>query len=134
VFVLFVLSSLRFFTNGFILVGWSFLREEFFLFGFLGFWWFIMRILNMGVPPSLRFFSEVIIIVSLGSYYFFGYLVLGVLLFFSGVYGIYMFVVSMHGESFFSSFYGVSTVREYLLVWGHFFPVFLLTLFVSFLF
>jgi len=53
-----------------------------FLFGFLGFWWFIMRILNMGVPPSLRFFSEVIIIVSLGSYYFFGYLVMGVLLFF----------------------------------------------------
>lgn len=105
-----------------------------YLFSFLGFWWFIISILNMGVPPSLSFFSEVMIIVSVGSYIFFGYLFLGVLLFFSGVYGIYIFVVSIHGESFFSSFYRVSTTREYLLVWGHFFPVVLLPLYSTFVF
>lgn len=105
-----------------------------FLFGFLGFWWFIISVLNMGVPPSLSFFSEVMIIISVGSYCFLGFVFLCLLLFFSGVYGIYIFVVSMHGERYFSSFHRAPSVREYLLVWGHFFPVFLVPFYASFIF
>jgi hypothetical protein len=85
----------------------------------------------MGVPPSLSFFSEVFIVMSLGRYDFFSYFFCGGVLFLAGVYRIYVYVSSIHGLSFFRDLFLFVTLREYLLMYGHLFPSFLIPLFLS---
>lgn len=102
-----------------------------FLFPVMGMWWFLFSILNMGVPPSLSFFSEVFIVTRVGSYDFFSFFFGGGVLFFAGVYSIYIFVSSMHGLSFFRDLFFFITLREYLVIYGHFYPSFFLPIFLS---
>lgn len=100
----------------------------------LAFWWFVFCALNMGFPPSLSFFSEVFIVMGLGSYSFSSLLFLGVLLFFAGVYRIYLYVRVMHGEGFFNGFSCLPTVREYLVLFCHLWPSFMTVFFLGSMF
>lgn len=102
-----------------------------FFFPVLGMWWFLFSIINIGVPPSLSFFSEVFIVISLGIYDFFSYFFCGMVLFFSGVYSIYIYVGSIHGLTFFRDLSIFVSLREYLLLYGHFYPVFFVPVFIS---
>jgi len=70
-----------------------------YLVSYILFFIFIFSVLNMGVPPSLSFFSEVSIIVSLLSFDFFSFFWGGILLFFSGLYRIYFYLIMRHGSS-----------------------------------
>jgi NADH-ubiquinone oxidoreductase chain 4 len=92
----------------------------------LGFWWFFFGALNMGVPPSLGFFSEVALVGRfLGNDYFSVFLVCLVLLF-SCFYSVYFYVVGMHGSLVFSFVDSFVFVREFLILFAHLFPSFFL--------
>jgi len=97
----------------------------------VGFWWFVFCILNMGVPPSLSFFSEVFIVIGLGGMLFSCFFFVGGFLFFAGVYRIYLYVRVTHGGSLFGHVSYLPVVREYLVFFCHFFPSLLIVLFLG---
>jgi NADH:ubiquinone oxidoreductase subunit 4 (subunit M) len=98
----------------------------------LGFIRFVFFCFNIGVPPRFSFFSEVLILVSVLSFGFSRAFFCMVFLFFAGVYCIYLFVVSNHGKSFVSNFSFFLVSREYLLIFGHFFPMLFLSFYILF--
>jgi len=110
------------------------LKGILYLMPILGMWWFIFRARNMGVPPTLSFFSEVFIIMGMGGYDFYCYFFMGAVLFLSGVYRIYIYVRSMHGLSFLGGYTLEISCREYLTMWGHFYPSLLIPLGMGVLF
>lgn len=89
----------------------------------LGFWWFLFSALNIGLPPSLGFFSEVYLIIGLMSYDFFNLFFCSLVLLFSCFYSIYFYVVSQQGDSVFSFVVDSVRVREFYIVFSHFFPL-----------
>jgi len=91
-------------------------------------------IYNIGVPPSLSFFSEVFIIAGIGGVTIISFFICFILLFFTGVYGIYLFVLVYHGPGFLSGFFFVVSVREYLLFYGHIFYILFIPLYLSLFF
>jgi len=96
------------------------------------FFWFLFSVLNIGVPPSFPFFSEISILAGV----LFGNVLSGFLvsffLFFGGVYGIYFYVISCHGSEVLAGLSHQVTLREYLNRFGHLFPLFFIPLFVNF--
>lgn len=99
------------------------------VFGFVRFVFFCF---NMGVPPSFSFFSEVLILISVLNLRFFRSVICIPFLFFAGIYCIYLFVVSNHGKNFVSNYSFFLVSREYLLLFGHFFPMVFLSFYVLF--
>lgn len=102
-------------------------------FSLLSGWCFVFVSLNMRVPPSIGFFSEVLV---LGPIFFF-YFLLGFWLFFMfffvGVYNIYLFCFMGHGEGFISNSFFELEAREHLLFFLHFLPCFGLLFFLDYL-
>ena len=96
--------------------------------------WFVFSIINIGVPPSFSFFSEVFILVGLVGLSVFSCLIRGIFLFLAGVYGIYLFVVSSHGYSIREGFVIPTNIRELLNFYGHFYPLLFIPLFLRFFF
>jgi len=105
-----------------------------FLVPFLSFFWFVFSCLNMGLPPSFSFVSEVSILVGSLSLNFFSFFLVFFLLFFSGLYCIYLYVISCHGSSFVSSLSYSLRARECLNLYGHLFPLFFIVIFLDFFF
>lgn len=103
-----------------------------FLFPMGGFFWFLFSVLNIGVPPSLSFFSEINILMGVGYFHFFSYFLGGLFLFLAGVYRIYLYGTSGHGLSMLGGFYSFLALREYLLFLGHFFPLVFCVILFSF--
>lgn len=97
----------------------------------LSFFWFIFCIFNIGVPPSFSFFSEVFILVGLRGISFYTSLFIGFFLFLSGLYGIFMYVSVRHGDSILMDQKYYVVIREYLNMYGHFFPLLFIPLFIS---
>jgi len=96
--------------------------------------WFIFSVMNMGVPPTFSFFSEVSVLVGLLRGNFWNSLLVGLFLFVAGVYGIYFFVVSCHGHNLTDGKGYVIRIREYLNVYGHFFPLVFIPLHLNYFF
>jgi len=67
-------------------------------FSVISLFWFVFCILNLGVPPSLSFFSEILILIGSGSFWVEVYFLLGAVLFIVGVYNIYLFILIGLGE------------------------------------
>jgi hypothetical protein len=90
-------------------------------------------VLNVRVPPSLGFFSEVLV---LGSFFVF-YLSLGfwifIMFFFVGLYNIYLFCFMSHGDGSLSNSFVELELREHFLFLLHFLPCFGLVFFLSLL-
>jgi NADH:ubiquinone oxidoreductase subunit 4 (subunit M) len=97
----------------------------------MGLWWFFFCVLNMGVPPSLSFFSVVFILIGVGSMSFSSLFFFGLLLFLSGVYRIYLYVGVIHGGRFFSYVSFLPLIREYLVFFCHSYPVLLIVMFLG---
>jgi NADH-ubiquinone oxidoreductase chain 4 len=93
-------------------------------------WWFLLRSCNIAAPPSLNLLGEVVLFRSLVSWSWLTILMLGGLSFFGAAYTLYIYSYSQHG-SFYSGIYSCSIfyVREFLLVFLHWFPLNLLILF-----
>uniref|UniRef100_UPI0030DF2142 NADH dehydrogenase subunit 4 n=1 Tax=Tubuca alcocki TaxID=2083288 RepID=UPI0030DF2142 len=98
----------------------------------MGLWWFLLSISNMAAPPSLNLLGEINLIITLISWSKLSMWGLAFLSFFSASYTLYMYSLSQHGL-FFSGLYSCSSgkVREYLVLFLHWFPLNILILNVN---
>jgi len=108
----------RFYTRNLMLIKGLIL-----FFPSITFWWFIFCVINMGAPPFINLLGEILLMGRIVSWRFFTLGLVGVLSFISACYSLYLFSYSQHGKSWF--LYGVIRVRirEYILSYGHFFPL-----------
>nr|BDL61449.1 NADH dehydrogenase subunit 4 [Ilyograpsus nodulosus] len=92
-------------------------------------WWFMLSVGNMAAPPTLNLFGEISLIISLVSWSTLSMIGLIFISFFSAAYTLYMYSMSQHGL-FFSSMYSCSVgmIREYLVLFLHWFPLNILIL------
>nr|WES82304.1 NADH dehydrogenase subunit 4 [Microcerotermes bouvieri] len=95
-------------------------------------WWFLLSACNMAAPPSLNLLGEIGLLSSLVSWSWCLMFVLIFLSFFSAAYTLYMYSYSQHG-SIYSGVYSCSLgyVREFLLLFLHWFPLNLIILSVD---
>nr|QRV62610.1 NADH dehydrogenase subunit 4 [Nectoboreus dolerosus] len=92
-------------------------------------WWFLLSSSNMAAPPSMNLLGEISLLNSLMSWSWLTMFFLMFLSFFSAVYTLYLYSFSQHGKIYsgkFSSMTGY--IREYLLLFLHWFPLNLLIL------
>nr|WPN85833.1 NADH dehydrogenase subunit 4 [Melinda sp.] len=92
-------------------------------------WWFLLSSANMAAPPTLNLLGEISLINSIISWSWISMLMLSLLSFFSAAYTLYLYSYSQHGKIF-SGVYSFSggSVREFLLLFLHWFPLNLLIL------
>nr|YP_010164368.1 NADH dehydrogenase subunit 4 [Scyra compressipes]QRM82006.1 NADH dehydrogenase subunit 4 [Scyra compressipes] len=90
----------------------------------MGLWWFLLSVNNMASPPSLNLLGEINLIISVINWEVSTLLGISLLLLFSGSYTLYMYSMSQHGL-FFNSLYSCCSgkVREYLVLFLHWFPL-----------
>lgn len=90
-------------------------------------WWFLLSSSNIAAPPSINLIGEISLLNRLISWSWFSIFVLIFLSFFSAVYTLYLYSYSQHGKIYsgkFSCYSGY--IREYLLLFLHWFPLNLL--------
>lgn len=127
-YILYVLYE-RFFTrSGIILKGVGF------LFPLMVLVIFLFSVMNMGVPPTFSFFSEVLILVGLGCYDLFIFFFSGFLLLFSGFYGIFFYVISCHSKGVLRGLHNHISLREFLVFYGHLYFMLFLVFCLDFFF
>nr|YP_010503027.1 NADH dehydrogenase subunit 4 [Thyreophagus entomophagus]UXD78889.1 NADH dehydrogenase subunit 4 [Thyreophagus entomophagus] len=85
--------------------------------------WFFSCSLNLGFPPFMSFFSEILIISSLGGFSLFDFVLLILFCFFTGIYCVYMYTSVSHGNSVFT-FLGVLNFKFLFISFFHFFFIF----------
>nr|QHD47990.1 NADH dehydrogenase subunit 4 [Indonemoura auriformis] len=92
-------------------------------------WWFLLSSCNMAAPPSLNLLSEISLLNSMVAWSWVTMLMLSLLSFFSAAYTLYIYSYSQHGKIY-SGVYSCSMgyIREYLLLFLHWFPLNLLIL------
>nr|YP_008757577.1 NADH dehydrogenase subunit 4 [Octostigma sinensis]AEV44842.1 NADH dehydrogenase subunit 4 [Octostigma sinensis] len=86
-------------------------------------WWFMLGVGNMGAPPSLNLLGEINLMISLMSWENMMFLSLVLVSFFGACYTLYLYSVTQHGKGMFSFLFSGISVREYLLVFLHWFPL-----------
>jgi len=93
------------------------------VFSILTFWWFTFCVINIGAPPFINLFGEVLLLVSLLKWDFYTIFLLSFISFLSASYSLYLFSFSQHGKSW--HFYSIIMIsqREYILLCGHLFPL-----------
>nr|SPC34976.1 NADH dehydrogenase subunit 4 [Paraleius leontonychus] len=100
----------------------------------LGGIWFFFSALNMGVPPFYSFFSEILIFSSLLSTSLTTFFSGGMILFFAGIYCVYMYVFCFHGKSINEGSVSFLSLRECLNLYSHsFYMIFSLFFFFFYL-
>ena len=90
----------------------------------MGLWWFLLTVGNIAAPPSLNIMGEIQLIIGVSGWSYISLFLLSLLLFFSVSYSLYIYSLSQHGKhviSFLSCCSG--KVREYLLIFLHWFPL-----------
>lgn len=92
-------------------------------------WWFLLRIGNIGAPPSLNLLGEINLIVRIIGWRKITIVGLRSLMFFSASYTLYIYSLSQHGV-FFNSLYACCSgkVREFLVLRLHWVPLNILLL------
>nr|AOY39780.1 NADH dehydrogenase subunit 4 [Xyleborinus saxesenii] len=90
----------------------------------LSLWWFLLCSSNMSAPPSLNLVGEIILINSIYLYSNWLMLFLFFLVFYSGVYSLFLYSFTQHGQ-FYSGLFCISqiSIREYLLLFLHWVPL-----------
>nr|AGC22266.1 NADH dehydrogenase subunit 4 [Prionotropis hystrix] len=98
-------------------------------------WWFLLSSSNMAAPPSLNLLGELSLFNGIISWSSLSFLTLMFLSFFSAVYTLYMYSYSQHG-SYYAGVYTCSLgyIREYQLLFLHWFPLNILCLKGSYFF
>nr|YP_010154785.1 NADH dehydrogenase subunit 4 [Gryllodes sigillatus]QQX28020.1 NADH dehydrogenase subunit 4 [Gryllodes sigillatus]QWQ55685.1 NADH dehydrogenase subunit 4 [Gryllodes sigillatus]UBU97876.1 NADH dehydrogenase subunit 4 [Gryllodes sp.] len=92
-------------------------------------WWFLLSSSNMAAPPSLNLLAEISLINSVMAWSSFSMLLIALMSFFGAAYSLYLFSYSQHGMSFSGSFsYVNGYLREYMLLFLHWFPLNILIL------
>nr|YP_009946942.1 NADH dehydrogenase subunit 4 [Macrostemum floridum]QOH91260.1 NADH dehydrogenase subunit 4 [Macrostemum floridum] len=103
------------------------------LYPYLTLYWFLLVIINMGVPPFLNYFSELMLFINIINYSSFLMWILMLMSFFSSLYGVYLYTMSQHGKinSGLSYMLQMIMVEEYLVLFLHFLPLLILILHVN---
>nr|YP_009663924.1 NADH dehydrogenase subunit 4 [Synthesiomyia nudiseta]QCW07957.1 NADH dehydrogenase subunit 4 [Synthesiomyia nudiseta] len=92
-------------------------------------WWFLLSSANMAAPPTLNLLGEITLINSIVSWSWLTMLMLSLLSFFSAAYTLYLYAYSQHGKIFSGVYsFSMGSIREYLLLFLHWFPLNLLIL------
>nr|YP_010715733.1 NADH dehydrogenase subunit 4 [Hermya beelzebul]WDE73960.1 NADH dehydrogenase subunit 4 [Hermya beelzebul] len=92
-------------------------------------WWFLLSSANMAAPPTLNLLGEILLINSIVSWSWISMLMLSLLSFFSAAYTLYLYSYTQHGMIFSGSYsFSGGTIREFLLLFLHWFPLNLLIL------
>nr|QPT74093.1 NADH dehydrogenase subunit 4 [Pharnaciini sp. NS-2020] len=87
-------------------------------------WWFLLSSYNMAAPPSLNLMGEVMLFNSLISWSWLNTYIFIFMSFLSAAYTLFMYSYSQHGMICSSSFsFSVGYLREYLLLFLHWFPL-----------
>nr|YP_010759003.1 NADH dehydrogenase subunit 4 [Ctenolepisma longicaudatum]WEX31828.1 NADH dehydrogenase subunit 4 [Ctenolepisma longicaudatum] len=95
-------------------------------------WWFLLSIANMAAPPSLNLLGEISLLNSIVGWSSLSMIGLSLMSFFSAAYTLYLYSYSQHGKYYsglFSCWGG--SVREYYLLFLHWFPLNFLILFAG---
>ena len=100
----------------------------------IAFWWFIYCIGNMAAPIVLNLVGELGLLGRILRFSFLSLILLILFSFIGACYSLYLFSSTQHG-SYFSGVRSLSDglVREYLILFLHFFPLFFLILEVDFI-
>nr|AML25816.1 NADH dehydrogenase subunit 4 [Scolytinae sp. BMNH 1274288] len=90
----------------------------------LSLWWFLFCSSNMSAPPSFNLVGEIILINSVYLYSSYILFFMFFLVFYSGVYSLFLYSFTQHGQ-FYSGLFSISQVnsREYLLLFLHWVPL-----------
>nr|UUK33565.1 NADH dehydrogenase subunit 4 [Metopiellus sp.]UUK33578.1 NADH dehydrogenase subunit 4 [Metopiellus sp.] len=94
----------------------------------LSLWWFLLLISNAGSPPSLNLLSEILLMISLVSWNYLLMLLLLLISLLSIMYCLYLFSYSQHGKNIHMFSCSMNQIREFLLLFLHWFPLNLLFL------
>nr|UDF83699.1 NADH dehydrogenase subunit 4 [Vermileo comstocki] len=92
-------------------------------------WWFLLSSANMAAPPTLNLLGEISLLNSIVSWSWMTMVLLSLISFFGAAYTLYLYSYSQHGKMS-SSLYACSGgfIREFLLLFLHWFPLNLLIL------
>nr|AII19582.1 NADH dehydrogenase subunit 4 [Savignium sp. BKKC-2014] len=100
----------------------------------MSFWWFMYCIGNMAAPIVLNLVGELSLLGSILSFSFYSIVLLMIFSFLGACYSLYLFSSTQHGVNY-SGVRSLSDgyVREFLILFLHFFPLFFLILEVDFM-
>jgi len=91
------------------------------------FWWFLLSARNMACPPTLNLLGEISLLNRIISWSWISIIGLSLLSFFSAAYSLYLYSYSQHGKIRIILYsYSGGLIREYLLLFLHWFPLNLL--------
>lgn len=95
----------------------------------MGLWWFLLSVRNIASPPSLNLLGEIRLIIRVVRWRKIRIIGLRLLSFFRAAYTLYMYSLSQHGL-FYNSLFSCCSgkVREYLVLFLHWFPLNILIL------
>nr|YP_009245635.1 NADH dehydrogenase subunit 4 [Oligolophus tienmushanensis]AIG60116.1 NADH dehydrogenase subunit 4 [Oligolophus tienmushanensis] len=94
----------------------------------ISFLWFILSLSNMAAPPFLNLLGELYLSFGIVSFSLWYMVPLGFMFFLAASYSLYMYSISQHGKFWlFSNFYPLD-IKEYLILWGHIYPLLVLML------
>lgn len=90
----------------------------------IGLWWFLLRVRNIARPPSLNLLGEIRLIIRVVRWSKIRILGLSLLSFFRAAYTLYIYSLSQHGL-FYNRLFSCCSgkVREYLVLFLHWFPL-----------
>lgn len=92
-------------------------------------WWFLLRSANIAAPPTLNLLGEISLINRIVSWSWVTMLILSLLSFFRAAYTLYLYAYRQHGKIFSGAYsFRGGSVREFLLLFLHWFPLNLLIL------
>nr|YP_010872975.1 NADH dehydrogenase subunit 4 [Charinus carajas]WGV34169.1 NADH dehydrogenase subunit 4 [Charinus carajas]WGV34182.1 NADH dehydrogenase subunit 4 [Charinus carajas]WGV34195.1 NADH dehydrogenase subunit 4 [Charinus carajas] len=86
-------------------------------------WFFLMSVCNMGAPPSVNMIGEIYLLGSLSKVWVGCMVVMMVMMFVAGAYSLWMYTYVSHGVGWLVVGESGVGVREYLVVFGHWFPL-----------
>lgn len=93
------------------------------------FWWFLLRARNMACPPTLNLLGEIRLLNRIIRWSWITMIGLRFLSFFRAAYSLYLYSYSQHGKLRLILYsYSGGVIREYLLLFLHWFPLNLLIL------
>lgn len=94
----------------------------------LSMWWFIFCVINFSFPFSLSFVSEIFMLITLINWDLMLVVYLIMVCFFRRVYSLYLYSYIQHGDRINICLYKVSSVKEFLVLVIHLFPLIMILL------
>lgn len=92
-------------------------------------WWFLLSSANIAAPPTLNLLGEISLLNRIVSWSWVRIIILSLISFFSAAYTLYLYAYRQHGKIFSGVYsFRVGKIREYLLLFLHWFPLNLLIL------